>query len=385
MGRGPGGGDGDNSRFAQDHDVFFFLLDQRDKIDRTITNLPNGIETVTESDDEEVTGKIQEHVASMYDRVENVNPIHMRDPLFRELFANAKKIKMEMKDTPNGVWVRETSADPYVARLLQEHAKTVALFIKNGRSELHRNHPLPNKDGNPPATDGEPGCIACQLNSFSDFDKRYIPALALTKQEKLEPSRIAMARLTKRWEGLKPILGECRSEWTADLNKVDEFIASASALATEGKLLAAHEELEEIRDIFMELRREEEVVYQLDTLNRFHAIIEDVVKSALTMKPNDVDESVRQKFAAAAGEAMKAWDEVRQTSFDAPPFSLNDARLAKLTSLIAAETAKVETFAQVVKGDDPEAILVAARELQPGFAKVFMFFGDFPEAELANR
>jgi hypothetical protein len=110
-----------------------------------VTNLPNGIETLTESNDKAVTAKIQEHVAAMYDRVEEGRPIHMRDPLFREIFANAKKIVMEMKETDKGILVRETSADPYVAALLHEHGKVVSLFLKNGRDELHRNHPLPSR------------------------------------------------------------------------------------------------------------------------------------------------------------------------------------------------------------------------------------------------
>jgi hypothetical protein len=148
-GFGPGGrfgfgsGAGQDDQFATDHDVFFFLLDHRDAITRKVTNLSDGIETLTESDNPEVAAKIQEHVAAMYERVENGRPIHMRDPLFREIFANAEKIRMKMTETEHGVLVRETSDDPYVARLLHEHGKVVSLFLKNGRSELPRNHEVP--------------------------------------------------------------------------------------------------------------------------------------------------------------------------------------------------------------------------------------------------
>ncbi|MCO6458321.1 MAG: hypothetical protein J5I93_23690, partial [Pirellulaceae bacterium] len=139
----PGRGPGQDPQFQEDHNVFFFLLENRDAIRRTIKNLPDGIETVTESDKPEVAAKIQEHVAGMYERVEHGRPIHMRDPLFRAIFANAKKIKIETKETDHGIWVRETSSDPLVARLLQEHAKVVSLFIQNGFTELHRNHAVP--------------------------------------------------------------------------------------------------------------------------------------------------------------------------------------------------------------------------------------------------
>jgi hypothetical protein len=146
FGFGRGAGAGHDDQFATDHDVFFYLLDNRKEIRRKVTNLPDGIETLTESDNPEVAAKIQEHVAAMYERVENQQPIHMRDPLFREIFANAKKIKMEMKETEHGILVKETSEDPYVAKLLHEHGKVVSLFLKNGHAELPRNHEVPARE-----------------------------------------------------------------------------------------------------------------------------------------------------------------------------------------------------------------------------------------------
>lgn len=142
--RRPGPGHAHDDQHRIDHEDFFFLIEHKESIRRTIKNLPNGIETVTESDKDEVAAKIQKHVESMYNRVENVNPIRMRDPLFREIFANAKKIEMEFENTKHGVRVKETSEDPYVVKLLQSHAKVVSKFIKNGYSELPKNH-LPPK------------------------------------------------------------------------------------------------------------------------------------------------------------------------------------------------------------------------------------------------
>jgi len=61
-------------------------------------------------------------------RVKEQRPIHMRDPLFREVFAHADKIVMRHENTPKGVKVVETSGDPYVAKLIQAHAEVVSLF-----------------------------------------------------------------------------------------------------------------------------------------------------------------------------------------------------------------------------------------------------------------
>jgi hypothetical protein len=43
------------------------------------------------------------------------------------------------------MWVKETSDDPYVVKLIQAHAEVVSLFIKNGFDEARRNHEVPAK------------------------------------------------------------------------------------------------------------------------------------------------------------------------------------------------------------------------------------------------
>ena len=52
---------------------------------------------------------------------------------------------MKVEHTDHGVRVKETSDDAYVVKLLQEHAKVVSLFIKNGYPELPKNHAAPNR------------------------------------------------------------------------------------------------------------------------------------------------------------------------------------------------------------------------------------------------
>lgn len=104
--------------------------------------LPDGVETLTESSNPKVTALLQEHVDSMAARGHEARPIHRRDPLFREIFANTEKIVMEVKRTDKGVWVKETSKDPYVTRLIQQHAEVIGLFVKNGRSEMMKDHPV---------------------------------------------------------------------------------------------------------------------------------------------------------------------------------------------------------------------------------------------------
>ena len=129
-----------------DMQLFHQLFDHRTEISRQVVMRPDGIETVTESQNPEVTRLLQTHVASMLARVKEFRPIHQRDPLFAELFRHADQITATHEVTARGVRVVETTTDPYVVKLLQAHADVVSAFIANGRPEMMKNHPLPPRD-----------------------------------------------------------------------------------------------------------------------------------------------------------------------------------------------------------------------------------------------
>jgi len=86
-----GPGAGADAQFVADRDVFHFLLQNHDQIRRNVKNTKTGVETLTESDKPEIAAKLQEHVAAMAKRVEEQRPIHMRDPLFAELFRHTAR------------------------------------------------------------------------------------------------------------------------------------------------------------------------------------------------------------------------------------------------------------------------------------------------------
>jgi hypothetical protein len=146
-GRGPGRGRGRGGRndptFEADHDAIQTLLLSRNAIRRRVTNLPDGVETLTETDNERLRGVLVAHVDAMYARLEDGRPIHQRDPLFAELFRHRERIEMSMELTERGIRVTETSDDPHVVRLIQSHAAVVSLFLKNGHEEVRKNHAVP--------------------------------------------------------------------------------------------------------------------------------------------------------------------------------------------------------------------------------------------------
>lgn len=141
-GRGGRGMMGDGAH-AADMQLFHQLFEHRTEIDRQVIAREDGIETVTESKNPEVTRLLQTHVASMLARVKEGRPIHQRDPLFVELFKHADQIAAKYEATAGGVRVIETSKDAYVVKLLHAHADVVSAFLANGMSEMMKNHPAP--------------------------------------------------------------------------------------------------------------------------------------------------------------------------------------------------------------------------------------------------
>lgn len=163
-GRGPGmqgkrpGAEQHDDRHNADHEVFQYLLTNHSKIKRTVKVLPNGVETLTESETPEIAAKIKEHVEWMTVRIKETKPIRMRDPLFAEIFKHTDKITMKHEDTAKGVRVIETSDDPAVVKLIQAHATVVSGFVERGFAEAMKNHPVPDaKDStSAPATPTNP-------------------------------------------------------------------------------------------------------------------------------------------------------------------------------------------------------------------------------------
>ena len=115
----------DDATFA-DMRLVHELLINHDRIRRTVTNLPNGIRTVTESDDPQVSQAIKAHVASMTQRLGNGQEFNMFSHTLPTLFENKDKIKTAVETTEKGSIVTQTSKDSAVVAALQGHAVEVS-------------------------------------------------------------------------------------------------------------------------------------------------------------------------------------------------------------------------------------------------------------------
>jgi intracellular sulfur oxidation DsrE/DsrF family protein len=144
-GRGMGRGRGAMPGMQGDMTTLHAMFADRDKIKRIVTNLPDGAEAVTESEDEMIANLLKEHVPAMEDRVLGNKPLPPMTfhPIFIELINHAKDYTLTYEETDKGVKVKYQSNDPFVIMLVQEHAKLVSRFLTNGMEEIHAPYTLP--------------------------------------------------------------------------------------------------------------------------------------------------------------------------------------------------------------------------------------------------
>ena len=123
---------------AADMDLVHGLLFNNTKIRRTVTNLPEGIRTVTESDDPQVAQTIKAHVASMSQRLQDGREFNIFSDTLPVLFENRDKIVSKVETTDTGVVLTQTSDDAKVVAALQAHAGEVSELAQDGMVAMRR-------------------------------------------------------------------------------------------------------------------------------------------------------------------------------------------------------------------------------------------------------
>lgn len=139
MGRGPVGMlTTQDANSAADMGVAMNLVHQNTRIRRSVTNLPDGIRTVTESDDPKIAQDIKAHVASMSGRLKDGREFNIFSTTLPVIFDNAKNIKSSVEFTDRGAIVTRTSTNAKVVAALQGHAAEVTELVNEGPVAFHR-------------------------------------------------------------------------------------------------------------------------------------------------------------------------------------------------------------------------------------------------------
>jgi hypothetical protein len=205
------------------------------------------------------------------------------------------------------------------------------------------------------------------------FDRAYIPALALSNQDKREASRKALAILEAEWGIFEKrfALAYSGEDWRVGFEQAGLALRRAVDSETDGDLAGTHAALEDIRGILLRLRGSRSIPYYLDYLNRYHEIMESIITAS-------------GEPAGSAGrldsflpEARREWESAIAAPFDVALYGFGTARAAELRG---AELAVLDGIGMVEKAraDGNRDVLVASvQRMKPAFTRVFLMFGDF--------
>ena len=114
------------------------LLASNREIKRTVTRLPDGIKTQTESDNPQVAQAIKAHVDSMSRRLKDGREFNIFSKTLPVLFENRDKIHSTVQLTDKGAVVTRTSSDPKVVAALHGHADEVTELVRDGMAAMRR-------------------------------------------------------------------------------------------------------------------------------------------------------------------------------------------------------------------------------------------------------
>jgi predicted lipid-binding transport protein (Tim44 family) len=115
------------------------LFMRHTQIRRSVTELPNGVHAVTESDDPQTAALIQAHVGEMYQRLDEERAFSY--PMSRSvpaMFAHSTLYQRQLEATPKGVAVTETAEDPALIATIREHARELNGFVREGMPAMMR-------------------------------------------------------------------------------------------------------------------------------------------------------------------------------------------------------------------------------------------------------
>jgi len=135
---GSGTGRSYDGAFSADMNLVYQLLHAHDRIERSVTRLPDGIRTLTESNDAQVAQALKAHVSSMMERLREARVFNLFSDTLPVLFAKKERIETRVETTRNGIAVTQTSKDPEVVAALQGHADEVSELARDGMIAMMR-------------------------------------------------------------------------------------------------------------------------------------------------------------------------------------------------------------------------------------------------------
>lgn len=216
------------------------------------------------------------------------------------------------------------------------------------------------------------GPIAEFEAAFADVYAQYRIALFRTNQKDKAGSEAAIAAFNVGWQGLAGRWGQTPPAhyaedpaWRDSLAAVTRVAEKAQGEAAGGDLPAAHETLEQIRDLVAELRERNNRVTFSDRMNAYHEKMEQVLGKAV--RPLDTAAVAELREDAAVLSYLAA--ALRRYSRSSTKSDLTFDEQLK-----AVETS-VGALAEAARKGDVVATKAALQKLKPAYGALFLKYG----------
>jgi hypothetical protein len=216
------------------------------------------------------------------------------------------------------------------------------------------------------------------LQAWNTFYKR---SLVVTQRGRREPAERQLAKSREAWyqiiwryrESPPPEYAE-DARWQSDLATITGNLHIAEWLVAGGDLEGAHEALEPIRRIWMDVRQRNGIRSFGDVLTTYHDVMEPVVLWGAGQAHGGVTEENIDEFQAAAAKLLEAWQSVRSFPYrPGAPRGRGGGRQFRIYMGRAEEA--MEHFAVVVAERRIEEIPDASQGVKSAFLSLFIPFG----------
>ncbi len=216
------------------------------------------------------------------------------------------------------------------------------------------------------------------LGAWERFYKGSLYATAAGKQESarrpLQMSREAWYQVLWRYYQEPPAEYGEDTDWQRELAAITGHLHLGEWLAYQGDMEGAHETLERVRRIWMEVRERNGVRHFGDELTRFHDVMEPVVLWGTGETHGGVTEENIAEFEAEVAGLGEAWRRV--AGFGFYPRGARGPRVQLEYRVFMTRTAEaVEELRRAVAERRLEEIPEAARGVKQAFVPLYISFG----------
>lgn len=184
--------------------------------------------------------------------------------------------------------------------------------------------------------------------------------------EALESAVRAWRAVATRFATERPSPYDRDTAFAKTLADVAAAYDAAAAQVRAGRLGEAHETLERVRDHVAELRRRNGVVTYSDTMNAYHAVMEQV----LTDAPKRLAEPQGLLPLLADAAVLDHW--AGRLRSEAPPAVVSDPEFAALLQPVEASARALK---QALLAQDAAAARAALAKIKPAYSRLFLRFG----------